>query len=150
MLLTLMLLVLSMGFITSRQVRYGGAVKAVAFGQAKSLAEAGMEDCRNKLQRDVDFPPIPPQGQTFFSYQEKVVDPWNTVIGYYTVTIDLTYAVAPYYTLRLQSTGLLGPNPTTPTAKCSITAEMDVSLPSAGNGRSKNYYQFTSFREDTQ
>ena len=150
--LMLLMVVLGLGFITSRQSRYGASVKAIALGQAKSLAEAGLEDARVKMERDLDFPPAASMDQTAFSYQEPVLDPSGVLLGFYTVSIDTTYATAPYHIFRVRSTGSVGPNTQFPEGTCTISAEFDNRQAEAATAsvRDPNYYRVVNWSEESQ
>lgn len=109
LLLSLLLLVIVLGMLGTR-----GPMQEVAAGtrqhaQARALAEAGMEDVRVKLGKDLKFPPVPTPDQPFFSYAESVYDVDDTVVGAFQVKIDQSLDQAPYYVLRVTSSGLVGP-----------------------------------------
>lgn len=125
LLFVIMLLLLGMGFLGSQAARYKGARRAAQSAQAKGLALGGLEECRVKLERDVNFPP-PPSGpnQFLFTYSERLDFPDGTP-GSYTVIIDRTYEQPPYQVWTVTSIGSVGP-PDTPIAQYTLKAELDV------------------------
>jgi len=151
LLLTALIATMGLGFVTSRQLRYAGTVRAVNWGQAKALAQAGMEDARVKIERDLDFPPQRSEDQSKFSYRETLTDSTGVNLGSYVVTIDLAHAGPPYHVLRVRSRGLVGPNPALPTGTCTIYAEYDVRPvdPVTPNPRDSNQYRVINWVEDT-
>lgn len=108
LLLSLLLLVIVLGMLGAR-----GPMQEVAAGtrqhaQARALAEAGLEDVRVKLGKDLKFPPVPTPEQPVFSYGEAVYDVDDTMVGTFQVKIDQSLDQAPYFVLRVTSTGVLG------------------------------------------
>ena len=155
LLLMAIIAVLGVGFATSRQRRYSAAARAVALAQAKALAQAGMEDARLKIERDVAFPPQVSLDQTSYSYVENVTA-GTTTLGHYVVTVNTAFAVPPCYTLRVQSEGMVGDS-NKPSATFTIAAEFDISPANAynttvgtyaGNGRIGNQYRIVNWNED--
>jgi hypothetical protein len=119
------LLLLGMGFVGSQADRYRGVQRSAESAQARSLAVAGLEDARLKIQNDVLFPPPMAAGQTTFSYGERLDVGSPPIAGSYSVLIETAYNVDPYYVLSITSIGSLG-DPNQPTAQYRITAEMDM------------------------
>ena len=101
--------------------------------RARGLAEAGLEDARVKLDKDVNFPPPGDVDQTLFTYTEEVRDYSNKIVGYYTVTVDSRWKVpknppdptAPSVVL-VTSVGSLGTDPLKPEASFALRMELDV------------------------
>lgn len=92
LLLMLLLLVLGMAFMTQQSRLYGAANQAQLAAMARGLAEAGLEDARGKLEKDLLFPPPADPDQQVFTYSEPVTDIGGvTVVGTYSVTIDLRH-----------------------------------------------------------
>ena len=86
------LLALGLGLMSSQSARMRVARGQVNAVQAKALCEAGWEDVRVKLGKDILFPRLL-DGQTFFAYSEDVyadVDGREERIGSYTVIIDVS------------------------------------------------------------
>lgn len=101
LLLASLLLIMGIAFLSQRASQYQGAVSAASSAQARSLAEAGMEDARAKLRNDLRA--IPPAGHTFV-YQELVYDVDGvTSLGTYSVTIDSTWNLPPYSLVEVTS-----------------------------------------------
>lgn len=100
------LMILGTGFLTSRSMAYASAVDSIHQVQARACAYAGIEDARNKLLRDPQFPPEGDDDQQFFSYGETLSDMGGGgVVGTFVVTVDTTYAGKPYYVILVTSTG---------------------------------------------
>lgn len=125
LLLSVVMTILGMAFIGSRAILYQGSSRTGDLAQAKALAEAGMEDCRVKLDKDPNFPPPGRDGQTQFSYSEDVESLAGVPIGYYEVTVDSLHSVGPYSILKIESIGRVGPR-NEPIAQHTIEAELDV------------------------
>lgn len=147
LLLTLVLFVMGAGLLGSRGGQYKTAVKAAEASQARALAEAGLEDARTKLEKDVSFPPPGGQDQKQFSYSEFVTAFGSTeAMGGYVVTVDTRLAGEPYEVVRISSMGFLGPAQA-PLATRRINVEIDLSLknrltgtaPNPNRGRYLNY-----------
>lgn len=134
LLLCVLLLVLGVGFLGKRAAQsQAGAAESLA-AKARALAEAGIEDARVKLDKDLFFPPPGDVDQTQFSYQEALYDASGAnLAGYYDVVIDLSQRHAPdppdpYYPsiILVTSTGLVGDNPKAPLAAVTLRMEIDV------------------------
>ena len=100
-------LVAGIGLMSSQVSNYRGVNAAMESAQALALAQAGLEDARLKLERDIDFPPAGDPGQLLFTYSEDVVIDGERV-GAYRVSIDTSIASTDYDLLRITSTGLVG------------------------------------------
>lgn len=103
-----LLLIMGMAMLASQALRYRGAVAAREGALALSLAEAGMEDARVKLQKDPDFPPPGAPEQKTFSYAEELLSPDGRPVGRYVVMLDALYAPPPHQVLRVRATGTVG------------------------------------------
>lgn len=124
LLLSLLLFVVGIAFISKRTTQYSSAKQATTAAQALSLAEAGFHDAWVKVAKDVNFPPVGDRSQGIFSYSEDLTDFSGTVVGAYTVTIDTSYDTAPYNTVLITSTGTVGPR-SSPTAVSSVSGEIN-------------------------
>lgn len=127
LLVSLVLLIASLGFLGQRAAQNRAAVALILKVQARALAESGIEDALQKLSKDGRFPPLFADKQTCFTYLETVTNASGAVVGDYTVSVDTTHLQAPYCILKLTSTGRLGPKPNTPQAEMQLTAEVDLS-----------------------
>ena len=135
MMLCLMLVVFGMGFLGKRGPQYGASLAMARATQARALAEAGLEDARVKLDKDLFFPPPGDQDQLLFTYTEAVNDDFTgQLVGYYAVTVDTRWAADPLdppnpkhpSVITVWSKGLLGPDPLHPAAQSSLLMEIDV------------------------
>jgi hypothetical protein len=134
LMLCTLLMVLGMGLLGSRSAQYRGAAGDLLAAEARALAEAGLEDARVKLDKDLFFPPPTSAEQLEFSYQEAVsAQDDGTVVGFYRVVLDLSRLESPaapdvgHPSLYLvTSTGSLGPDPTKPLARVTLRMEVDV------------------------
>lgn len=137
MLMTLMLVILGMGFLGRRGPQYAASMAHERGMQARALAEAGLEDARVKLEKDLFFPPPGDSDQFMFSYSEVVrettgVSSDGVVVGSYTVTIDRRFETAPdppdprwASVYIVESLGSLGEDPLHPLATVRLRMEID-------------------------
>ncbi len=123
LLATLMLLVV-LGMLGSRGPQQEAAAAHRLHLQALNLAQAGLEDVRAKLAKDIRFPPPASPDQPYFSYAERVYDVDDRVVGSFQVRIDLSLNQAPYCVYRVTSTGLLG-DVERPLASARLRQEID-------------------------
>ena len=122
-----LVLVIVLGYLGARSLEYSATTKMQQTLVAQGLAEAGMEDSRVKLEKDMFFPPLGGYGQDTFTYSEDLTDPESGVmVGSYTVTLDCSKRESPYSIVRIQSIGSSGLR-TDPKARYRIYAELDVS-----------------------
>ena len=120
----MLLLVIVLGMLGARGPMQEAAAGARQHGQARALAEAGLEDARAKLGKDLKFPPLPTVEQPVFSYAEMVYDLDDTPVGRFQIKIDQSLDQAPYFVLRLTSTGLLGASDH-PLSQVTLTRTLD-------------------------
>jgi Tfp pilus assembly protein PilX len=91
LLLLVILLILGMAFLTQQSLLYRASSEAQLSVAARAIAEAGLEDARGKLEKDLDFPPDADPEQKIFTYSEALTDITNsTELGRYAVTVDYT------------------------------------------------------------
>lgn len=148
LLLMVVLLLLAMGQLSAREAQYRAAIQASAAAQALTLAEAGLEDARVKLNRDEDFPPQGAEDQDLFCFSEVVLDlDDTTVIGRYDVTVDLRWAGGETRIIRISSVGLAGPVGA-PLARRKLTIELDFSDTIRGTTSANPDYFRILHRED--
>lgn len=150
LLLITLLLVIVMGFMSSRSLEFSSTGRVQAMAQAQALAEAGMEDARVKLEKDVFFPPVVGFGQSTFTYTEDLADPeTNQVLGTYTVTVDVFRRSAPYCVIKVLSVGSAGPRQD-PIARYRIYAELDVAPNdrASGSGVNARLFRFVNWQEE--
>lgn len=126
LMLCLILLVIGLSFLGARSLEYGSTPKYRQHARAQALAEAGMEDARVKLEKDQFFPPSGGYGQESFTYSEDVTDPDDgSMVGSYTVSIDISRRSQPFQIVRVLSIGTGGTR-ADPSGRYRIYAEMDV------------------------
>lgn len=139
LLLCVLLLVLGVGFLGKRAAQSAAANSEGLSAAARALAEAGLEDARVKLDKDMFFPPPADEDQKFFSYGEKMTDVAGTTVGFYFVDLDLQFATAPdppdpshSSVIRVTSIGSVGEDPNAPRAMVTLRMEVDVDEGRAG------------------
>ena len=152
MLLCLMLVVLGMGFLGKRGGQYQAALEQARAGQARAVAEAGIEDAMLKLNKDLFFPPPGDQDQLQFSYSEELTDLKGDVVGTYYVTVDSRRASSPdppdpsypsvYF---VESRGFLGPDPEHPLAVVRLHMEVNLDEGDPGGGDPLEPYQISDW-----
>ena len=123
-----------------RGSEYEQAARFERAAKALAAAEAGLEDFRVKLNKDLHFPPVGLEGQDEFSYTETLFDAHGHSVGRYTVTIDTSAAGEPYGVVKVLSVGEVGPPGREPSRR-KLYTEWDI-LPS----RSPRYRKL--FRQD--
>jgi len=119
LMLTTMLLVLGLAFLSGQGPEAQRGKDAEDAAQALELARAGLEDARIKLANDIEFPPVGVD-QLVFSYTERVED-----LGSFRVHIDSSTRRRPHYVYSLVSEGFVGPS-TRPRARARIQAWIDA------------------------
>lgn len=128
LLISLVLLLLGMGFLGSQADRYRGVQRSGEIAKARAMAVAGLEDARLKIQNDIRFPPPMAAGQTVFSYGEATTigDTPEPLPGGYGVVIETAYRNDPNFeVLLITSTGTIG-DPNNPLAQYQLKAEMSM------------------------
>jgi len=128
LLISIVLLLLGMGFLGSQADRYRGVQRAGEIAKARAMAIAGLEDARLKIQNDLRFPPPMAAGQTTFSYGEitTIGDIPQPLAGGYGVSIETAYRNDPNFeVLVITSTGTIG-DPNSPLAQYQLKAEMSM------------------------
>ena len=124
LILSLLLFVVGVAFLGLKANQYRSATRAQLALQAKAMAEAGFEDFRLKLDRDLTFPPAS-NSEKPYSYREEL-DISGTVRGSYTVSVDSKYLNPPYQLLIVTSIGEVGPTAQTATARRALRFEVDT------------------------
>lgn len=145
LLLTTLLLVLGLAFLSKQGSRYRLARLAADAMVAKGLALSGMETTRVKLQTDLYFPPPDYRFHDEYSFAENVYEMGSTtdVIGTYEVTIDRRWQDPPYEILIVTAEG----HPKESNARYRIRAEIDVTdtdPPPAG----RKLYEYIRWEEN--
>lgn len=125
LLITMVLLMVGLGFMGQRRGQYEAAREAIKESQAAALADAGLQDALGKLAKDIGFPPLRSDDQSDFTYSEPILDAAGVEIGGFRVTVIMRYSLAPYRVVRIQSRGHLG-DLRNPTASVLKTAEVDT------------------------
>jgi hypothetical protein len=123
--LSIVLLMVGMGFLGQRRGQYEAARDYIEQVQAEAVAESGLQDALGKLAKDIGFPPLSSQDQSEFVYSEVLRDADGDQVGVYRVTITVRYAIGPYRVVRIHSLGLLGEQ-RNPRATCTKLAEVDI------------------------
>lgn len=118
-----MLFVAGMALAFQYRADYQNWTFSSRWGQARALAEAGLEDFRAKLERDPDFPPYLDIRQTVFEYWQAVPPQ-----GGYQVRADISLRKEPWQLILVRSQGTLESGLTV-----SLEGEFDVSTSVRGN-----------------
>lgn len=140
LLLTTLLLVLGMAFLSKQSHRYRLARLSADAVIAKNLAYAGMENTRAKIEHDLLFPPPDERYHDEYSYREEVTDLADPrVVGHYDVTIDRRWMDPPFQVIVIISEG----RPVDSFAIYRIRGELDVS-----DHVSRNRYRFIRWEEN--
>ncbi|MFN8610024.1 MAG: hypothetical protein U0931_20955 [Vulcanimicrobiota bacterium] len=126
--LTLLFLILGLGFLESRSSQYQVAQGLISGLQAQALAEAGIADARAKLGRDWDFPPLGRRQQPEYTYGEEVAGSDGKLAGSFQVTVSRKWLQPPYSLIKLVSVGMARSRPDEkPLALHRIEAVVDMS-----------------------
>lgn len=143
LLLVVLLLVVGLAFLGQKALQYRSAGEAQLAAQAKALAEAGLEDFRIKLQRDLDFPRYTID-QAVSAYSEQV-----STIGSYTVSVNATYQMQPYAILVVTSLGEVGDSARQAVSRRALRAEVDLArfVRSSPGVANPNYRRLTSYQD---
>ena len=140
LLISSILLVLGLGFLTTKANDLKAAKQVALTAQARSLAWAGLERTRTKLEKDAHYPPPGSEEQLLYSYSEEILDPSGQPVGSYTVVLDQTHVQEPYYRLKIRCTGRVG-QLTSPQSRYTLTAELDL------DEASPRYFQLFNLRD---
>lgn len=123
LLISTLLLVLGMAFMTKQSYRYRLARLAADAVAAKALAMSGYENSRVKLEHDMLYPPPDQRYHDEYSYRETVHDLNSTTeVGSYEVTVDRRWMDPPYEVLVIISEG----HPVESAARYRIRAEINL------------------------
>lgn len=143
LLISTLLLVLGIGFMTKQSYRYRMARLSADAIAAKSLAMAGVENSRVKMQHDLLYPPPDNRYHDEYSFREPVygLDTTPQEVGYYEVTVDRRWMEPPYQIVIITSVG----HPKDSNARYSIRAELDVNEGHAGG----TFFQFVRLEENS-
>jgi len=144
LMLSIVLLLLGLGFLNKRVSQYRGAYQTTYSLMALQLAKAGMEEARVKLEKDRDFPPQSGLDQKAFSYTEVLLPDEES----YTVTLDLSLREKPFSIIRITSVGTSGPMDR-PRARRVLKAELDVSEFLRGDPSQPNpdYFELVNWQD---
>lgn len=147
LLLVVLLLVVGLAFLGQKALQYRSAGQAQLAAQAKALAEAGLEDFRIKLQRDLAFPPHT-LDQSVSAYSEQVMV-GGRAIGSYTVTVNATYQAQPYAVLVVTSLGEVGGSALQAVSRRALRVEVDIAkwVRSSPTVPNPNYRRITSYQD---
>lgn len=135
--ITVLLLIVGLGFLGQREGQYRAAQEQLNFVRAKALADAGLQDALGKLAKDIEFPPIRSIDQSVFSYSEDVSNAAGQVLGSFRVSVNAKYRDRPYSILEISSIGTLG-NPNEPLARVERSVEIDMAPQLRANGGGPN------------
>lgn len=104
--LLLVLLILGMALLGKQALNYRSTTQSALALQAQGVAWAGLERCRAKLDKDINFPPRGAEDQVYYSYTETIYDlDGLTPLGDCTVTLDRRWELPPYEVLEIVSEG---------------------------------------------
>ena len=110
LMLSALLLVLALAFLGQR-----GSYSASAQGQrlaiqAENLAQAGLDDFRAKLAKDLRFAPRTSPDDPEYVYSEDLpVDYGGGSAGHFVVRVVHSFQGPPYWVYRVWCTGVVGP-----------------------------------------
>ena len=140
--ISVLLLIVGLGFLGQREGQYQAAQEQVYFVRAKALADAGLQDALGKLAKDIEFPPIRSVDQSVFSYSEEMRDSGGQLVGTFRVSVNAKYRDLPYAVLEISSVGLLG-DPADPLARVerSIGVDMSAEVRSNAGGANPNLFK---------
>jgi hypothetical protein len=124
LMLSVLLIVMVLGMLGSRGPQHEASVANRLHLQALAIAEAGLDDCRVKLGKDVRFPPPPTPDEPYFSYSEAVYDVDDSIVGSFQIKIDQELNQAPFFVYRITSLGVLG-DTQRPLAQSRLYQEVD-------------------------
>ncbi len=124
LLISMVLLLVGLGFLGQRRGQYQAAREAINRCRAEALSDAGLQDALGKLAKDYAFPPLHSADQSDFVYSETLKNSAGESVGTYSVTITIRYRRPPYNVVRVTSRGYLG-SAQQPIASCVKTAEID-------------------------
>ncbi|MFA5505139.1 MAG: hypothetical protein WC423_06915 [Vulcanimicrobiota bacterium] len=139
LLLITLLFILGMASLSRSVARQRTLAEAREFAQARQLARAGLADVQTKLARDITFPPPIQNGHQLFSYTEPVRAFDDTILGYYTITLDGRWS-DPYQIYRIRSVGKTGLDPAQPKAEVMLETEFDLAEFDRGSGAPNPYF----------
>lgn len=147
LMLVVLLLVVGLAFLGQKALQYRSASQTQLNVQAKALAEAGLEDFRLKLERDLDFPPMAEDGGSY-AYREEV-KVGSTVVGSYAVTIDNSYSSLPYGIVVVTSLGEAGSSSQQAVARRALRIEVDIARKQRDDPALDNptYRKVTSYQD---
>ncbi|MCL5773825.1 MAG: hypothetical protein M1536_05535 [Firmicutes bacterium] len=132
-----------MGLLSIKATQYKVAILEKNFSIARTLAEAGLEEARVKINKDLNFPPEVAE-QSIYSYTEEVVNSDGERIGVYQVSVDMSKDKSPDYYIIITSTGIVGTTDPSdnPLAIRSISARIDTASKERSNPLNDNGYYF--------
>ena len=143
--IAVLLFVAGIGLVFLFRVDYNLRFQAAQWTQARALAEAGLEDFRVKLERDVHFPPDRDVEQTIFEYTEQISQSAD-LTGGFQIQSDVSLRKRPWNLVLVTSTGFLG-SPDRPRVRVSLQGEFDVASLKRGtttpNPRAFQFRQLT-------
>jgi len=123
LLLSTLLLVLGMAFMSKQSSRYRMARLTAESITAKGLAMAGYENSRAKIEHDLLYPPPDQRYHDEYSYREGITDlGGGPEVGSYEVTVDRRWMDPPYQVIVITCEG----HPHNSIARYRIRAEIDV------------------------
>lgn len=145
LLIGIVLLVLGFGLLMTQSRAYDESRMLRDHVQAGLLARAGIDSAMLRLSKDIRFPPRL-GGRSTFSYAETLRAPDASIVGSYTVTLDVTRRTAPasadpraantylypWFTVRLRSIGTVAGDDQQVRATRTVDAELDVSATRRG------------------
>ena len=107
LLLLVILLVLCLAVLGRQPYNYSSARQTLKLAQARALAQAGMEEVRVKLNKDLSWRRLGEVGA--LTYLEEMRDPISGErVGAYRVTVNQEWSQPDFEILRLESEGMVG------------------------------------------
>ena len=154
LILLVLILVMGMAILNVKSTQAKSSLLMRYSKMAKLIAQAGMEDARVKLCKDMDFPPQPTRDEYCFSYSETLQYPGDSApAGQYVVTIDLYRndpALPGSYdqTLLVTSEGIVTNPDGSVAARHRISAVFDTAQLERGSINTNPYrYKFIDWRD---
>jgi hypothetical protein len=130
LLLGMLLLILTLALMARDSQRQGQVHQFSQSLQALELAEAGLEDARQKLDKDLHLPLRGDPSQIYLSYTDRLD------VGNYTVTIDWSRRALPSGFIAIRSCGRFASSLRT------LTMLLDVA-PKRNEVSNPHYYHYT-------
>ena len=123
LLLSALLFVLALAFLGQRGSYYSSSHDLRLALQAQCLADAGIDDFRAKLAKDLRFVPRTSPDDPEYVYSEELPVDGNP--AHFVVRVIHSYQGPPYWVYRVWATGVVGPREQ-PVARRTVYVEIDT------------------------